>query len=95
MGGESIKKEKSEDVVIWVRVPKGTTVCDIEEGHWRPRSDERVCCIVSSTCICARAFGEDGGIVVQGPKRFNFSELMNKAGFKPQPKCFGGDCCIV
>jgi hypothetical protein len=81
---------------VWIRVPKGTSLKDIYNiGHRRCTSAFGTPCYGSEICICARAFGKNSGIVVHGPKEFEFSELMKKAGFKPQPKCFGGDCCIV
>lgn len=83
----------SEDVVIWIRVPRGISIDKIKklELDKLPAS----VCHGGDTCICAPVFTKSAGIVIQGPKGLNIQELLKRAGFNPEVKCFGGDTCIV
>jgi hypothetical protein len=88
-----MKNEKtipSEDVFIWVRVPVGTSQKKIKK-----LGPVGSVCHGGDTCICAPVFSEKAGIVLQGPNEVTFEELMKKAGFVPQSRCYGGDTCIA
>lgn len=85
-----MRSSKSEDVVVWVRLPKGFPADQAKKIGLHSSV-----CHGGDTCICAPAFTDKAGIVLQGPKDAKIQDLIKKAGFVPQAKCFGGDTCIV
>ena len=77
----------SEEVVMWLRLPKAMTVEQLAKLGLQ--SDP---CFGGNTCIAATSMRADVGIVVHSDLR----AALDKAGLSRRADpCFGGDTCIV
>ena len=84
---KSTAGKKSEEVVMWLRLPRAMKVEEIqklglpEAGCWG-----------GDTCIAATSMHSEAGIVITT----NLEESIKKAGLSRRADpCFGGDTCIV
>jgi hypothetical protein len=84
---KSTAGKKSEDVVMWLRLPRAMKVDELkklglpEAGCWG-----------GDTCIAATSMHSEAGIVVTT----GLEESIKKAGLSRRADpCFGGDTCIV
>ena len=80
-------KKKSEDVVMWLRLPRAMSVQELNKLGIKGDV-----CFGGDTCIAATTMRPDVGIVVQS----DLQTSLDKAGLSRRADpCFGGDTCIV
>lgn len=80
-------KKKSEDVVMWLRLPRAMSVQELNKLGIKGDV-----CFGGDTCIAATTMRPDVGIVVQS----DLQASLEKAGLSRRADpCFGGDTCIV
>jgi len=80
-------KKKSEDVVMWLRLPRPMKVGELNKLGIKGAE-----CFGGDTCIAATTPQANVGIIVQG----DLKESLKKAGLSRRADpCFGGDTCIV
>ena len=79
----------SEEVVMWLRLPRPMTVQELQKIGLRGGDD---ICYAGDTCVAATTMRSDVGIVVQA----DLQSALDKAGLSRRADpCFGGDTCIV
>ena len=79
--------KKSEDVVMWLRLPRAMSVKELNKLGIKGDV-----CFGGDTCIAATTMSPDVGIVVQA----DLQTSLKKAGLSRRADpCFGGDTCIV
>ena len=82
-------KAASEEVVMWLRLPRAMSVADLQKLGFRGGDD---ICFSGDTCVAASVMRPDVGIVVQA----DLQAALDKAGLSRRADpCFGGDTCIV
>jgi hypothetical protein len=80
----------SEEVVMWLRLPRPMTVAELQKIGLRGGGDD--ICYSGDTCVAATTMRSDVGIVVQA----DLQSALDKAGLSRRADpCFGGDTCIV
>ena len=88
--GKSTKSKinaKSEDVVMWLRLPRPMKVAELKKLGLSGAA-----CFGGDTCIAATAADPRAGIIVQA----DLKASLTKAGLSRRADpCFGGDTCIV
>lgn len=83
----SENKAPDEDVVMWLRLPEGTTVEQLNKLGVKGAA-----CYGGDTCIAATTLDKKAGLVLQG----DLKSLLSKSSLVPhEVACFGGDTCIV
>ena len=81
--------QSSEEVVMWVRLPRAMSVAELQKLGLRGGDD---ICFGGDTCVAATTMRADVGIVVQA----DLQSALDKAGLSRRADpCFGGDTCIV
>ena len=81
------KKAKSEEVVMWVRLPRPMSAKELSKLGLKGDV-----CFSGDTCIAATNMRNDVDIVVQMAP----AEALLKAQLtRRKDPCFGGDTCIV
>lgn len=79
----------SEEVVMWLRLPRAMTVAELQKLGLQGGED---ICFGGDTCVAATSMRSDVGIVVQA----DLQAALDKAGLSRRADpCFGGDTCIV
>lgn len=79
----------SEEVVMWLRLPRPMSVAELQKIGLRGGDD---ICFGGDTCVAATTMRPDVGIVVQA----DLQAALDKAGLSRRADpCFGGDTCIV
>ena len=79
--------KKSEDVVMWLRLPRAMKAEELTKLGIQGAG-----CFGGDTCIAATTMTKEAGMVVQT----DLQESLNKAGLSRRADpCFGGDTCIV
>jgi len=87
---KSPKTTSSEEVVMWLRLPRPMTVAELQKIGLRGGGDD--ICYSGDTCVAATTMRSDVGIVVQA----DLQSALDKAGLSRRADpCFGGDTCIV
>lgn len=85
--GKGSGAKKSEDVVMWLRLPRPMKVEELKKLGLAGAG-----CYGGDTCIAATSTHSDAGIIVQA----DLKESLKKAGLSRRADpCFGGDTCIV
>jgi hypothetical protein len=80
-------KKKSEEVVMWVRLPRPMAASELAKLGLKGDA-----CFGGDTCIAATTMRNDVDIVVQ----LSSNEALQRArATKIKDPCFGGDTCIV
>ncbi len=80
------EKEREQDVVMWVRLPKPASVKELRAMGLRGAD-----CYSGDTCIAATSFDAGADIVLQP----NLGTALKRADLLRDDPCFGGDTCIV
>lgn len=76
----------SEDVVMWVQLPKPMGVAELNKLGLAGAA-----CFGGDTCIAATAQTAEAGIVVER----SAGDLFRQASLRIRPDCFSGNLCIV
>lgn len=80
-------KKKTEDVVMWVRLPRPMDIKSLKKLGL-----DGAACYGGDTCIAATTMQSDAGIVLQA----DLEQALKKAKLTGRAAaCFGGDTCIV
>ena len=82
--------EKSNEVVVWVRLPKGATEKDLKKMGIAEAG-----CYGGDTCIAATSPESEAGLLIHQRHGKSAKELLTEAGLKLRADCCGGDTCIV
>jgi hypothetical protein len=85
-----MEKDKSKDVVTWVRLPKGANVKDLKK-----LGISEAGCYGGDTCIAATSPDSEAGLLIHQVSGTTAKDLLKAAGLNPRAECFGGDTCIV
>ena len=81
--------ETSQEVVMWLRLPRAMSVAELQKLGFRGGDD---ICFSGDTCVAATTMRPDVGLVVQA----DLQAALDKAGLSRRADpCFGGDTCIV
>jgi hypothetical protein len=78
--------DAKDDVVVWVRLPKGVNPMEIKELRGTD-------CYDGDQCIAASSFGANASIVLKS--KTEFGKLLEKAGFAGKADCYDAISCYV